>query len=1021
MIKQVFLALAICLVMAVSASAQLHNHTSGLPHGVPDFCAHDPNSIMVPVGATQVFSGVQTSSCIGIHGTAIFDSTFNQKASTILVYSDGFLTIQNGAIVTFRDTPLDTVFDPEQFSNGLLGFGKVRINGNSITPFVRLSSDVPQSTTTLILQVPADWKVGHRLEVPDTRQLTGSDMVPGSFASTISRPIVDQSEVCTISEILPMGVTCAQPMKYVHLGAHSPAIATENFIAPPIDLFPHVANLTRGITFQSENPNGVRGHVFFSQRADVQIKGAAFVGLGRTTGAHIDDTTFDESGLVTHIGTNEKGRYTLHFHHVFGILNSPDPYQLQITDSVMESGEKWGISIHNTSWGLIQDNVCVGMSGGCYVTEDGNETNNVFNHNFGASVVNNKFDLKMNTYDPEGNRQTIFWFRGINQRVTNNVAYASRSGFAWYTGNDENPPLWTAQQQRVPRFRGADTTIDANVTYDVSTQSVRLPMLAIENNEAAGMNAFCMEFWWTQGAVKGLKPSYLATGRPPNTSVKNSTCWHFGGVDTTGTFQGAGISIHYTDMTFDGIKIVNESGKGLALVGVNDGGGIGLGFGSSEYNNADVRGVDTIWQHGGQIALPVYWGFKNSFFQSIKGVSYYNAGESGAGLPDFDAFGHMLLTSVIEFDNVKFASMPGFPLKSIQPVFIRDTARGYEGTRRIRVNVRAYQGVVGDDFRVYMTGQAPNEPAPLFFPVAPGTGQTRDLGCPEVLTNAECWAKFHMATLMQLAPVNTTTRPEISGLIGPPVVDPPDANPAPPPPVGQPPVVPFSCPECVTSVTFESVMWTLGPETTPPGNDRVVMRNGVPHADSKAIAYLVFSGKLYVYNKSVGFWFEWVPKALAFRSVTDPRLIAPPVNCVFVWSDWSNWIPVVPATNPPTESRTRFPSVTVLPSNGGMACPAPQVETRDIFIPPVPVDCVVSDFVPTSPWIPVVPATVPPTEYRELTRTVLMSAANGGLACPNLTSIETRNIIIPPPPPICQEYTLQQFTDKISTILRVCQ
>ncbi len=43
---------------------------------------------------------------------------------------------------------------------------------------------------------------------------------------------------------------------------------------------PHVGNLTRSITIDSVNPNGTRGHVLFTDRANVDIRYAHFENLG---------------------------------------------------------------------------------------------------------------------------------------------------------------------------------------------------------------------------------------------------------------------------------------------------------------------------------------------------------------------------------------------------------------------------------------------------------------------------------------------------------------------------------------------------------------------------------------------------------------------------------------------------------------------------------------------------------------------------------------------------------------------
>ena len=51
----------------------------------------------------------------------------------------------------------------------------------------------------------------------------------------------------------------------------------------------------------------------FLQRANVNINSADFLALGRTTDAAFSDTTYNSSGQVTAIGTNEEDRVPVQF------------------------------------------------------------------------------------------------------------------------------------------------------------------------------------------------------------------------------------------------------------------------------------------------------------------------------------------------------------------------------------------------------------------------------------------------------------------------------------------------------------------------------------------------------------------------------------------------------------------------------------------------------------------------------------------------------------------------------------
>src|SRR5688572_12234022 len=126
-----------------------------LPMGVPDLCA---GKTIIPANTTITFSGAVIHECVGVHGTLILASNTSLHVETLLVYPDG--TLQVGTLtqpatnvqVVFADTPLDPVNDPEEWSHGLVTFGKTYIYGEPRLPtFVRLAQAPAMGATSLTL------------------------------------------------------------------------------------------------------------------------------------------------------------------------------------------------------------------------------------------------------------------------------------------------------------------------------------------------------------------------------------------------------------------------------------------------------------------------------------------------------------------------------------------------------------------------------------------------------------------------------------------------------------------------------------------------------------------------------------------------------------------------------------------------------------------------------------------------------------------------------------------------------
>ena len=475
---------------------------SGLPHGVPRLCA-DPgvkavrsgrwskpstwssgripaagDATLIAAGTTVIYD-LQSDAkipCVDVEGTLRFDTTRNTRLTvgTLTVLPNGTLEIGTQAApvpaaltaeLVIADQPLDRQRDPEQLGIGLIGLGKVTLHGAVKSPtFVRLAQEPVQGATELTLAEPVSgWRVGDKVAIPDTRQL-----LTGESRSKY-KPEWEAPQIAAISE---RSITLSAPLRFDHLGAHDRG---------PAEFLPHVGNLTRNVIVRSENPNGTRGHVIFVGRPDVDIRYAEFQALGRTQLGVLDNVQYGADGHATHVGDNQIGRYSLHFHHVFGPVKAPqDGYQFTVIGNAIDDASKWGITVHNSHYGLIQDNVVYDSRGAAIVTEDGTESFNVFAHNFALRSQGSGEFAPSSGYagaapDP-GGEGAGFWFRGPNNIIRDNVAANTEVfGFGIAAG--------ALGEVRIPKFQGADPSQEGEY---VMRDTTAMPVLEFAHNEAYG-------------------------------------------------------------------------------------------------------------------------------------------------------------------------------------------------------------------------------------------------------------------------------------------------------------------------------------------------------------------------------------------------------------------------------------------------------------------------------------------------------------------------------------------------------
>jgi hypothetical protein len=487
-----------------------------LPMGIPDFCAN--SSAGVPAGQTQTWSGSQALDCVGVHGTLVLQGSLT--VDTLIVYAGGFLDVQSGATITFRNTPINLATDPRQWGRGLIVLGRVRMIGEDKTPFVRTSSEPVAGETTLTLTtIPAGWQVGDELFVPDTRQVPSSDWFNPNFAL--------QHETRSIAAISGATITLTTPLTYDHRGARD-ANGSPTVLRDGTRLFPHVANLTRSITIRSASPTGTRGHTVYTDRADVEIRNVAFRDLGRTT----TEATFDQDN-----SPNQIGRYPLHIHMLQGPVNPANTgYQFTVTGNVIRDTRKWPLAIHASSYGLIEGNVIVGgaqRSGAGIALENGQEVENLIRGNFVADIRGHENARNTgsavgagagNTEAPPsdgrhaGTGGECYWAVGFYNRFVNNVATGCRNsaqqivaGVGW---KFFLPPAPSATRVMQPTTRGADPS------QYVERVAQNLPLLEFDGNEVYGLAADGITIWQLGTDGYGWNASQAES------VIRNLKIWH---------------------------------------------------------------------------------------------------------------------------------------------------------------------------------------------------------------------------------------------------------------------------------------------------------------------------------------------------------------------------------------------------------------------------------------------------------------------------------------------------------------
>ncbi len=766
------------------------------PARVPDAA----DVVRVAGGHLITLDGDREAGVVGVQngGELRMGRTARLVLTTGIVYPGGTLStvVDAAGEIVLRNEPLDLATDPKQYGNGLIVLGNLRLAGVDRGPaFARLGAEPRAGQDRLTLSAPLTrWQTGDKLYIAGTHQLPFPRY---DYSVNPRRDLWHQGDNQTFEEVRTLravednGRTLVldRPLDYDHKGAygvdknaaatlwtslakkygvkygilsapagpapvslHDPAAkATWNKLfaeySRSIQNMPlalkrlgHVANLTRSFVIRSENPTGTRGHILALGRADVDVRHITLDGLGRTTAEALDSTTMDSAGNVTHVGTNQIGRYAFHFHHLAGPATpQSNGFQFTFYDNSVVNSTKWGVALHDSHYGLLYNNVVVGWMGAGMVTEDGSETGNQFQYNFVAAGSGSGIDhpFERENIRDFGHRGDGIWLANGSSYAVGNVVCNVRGGgitVAVIAGRYE--------QNRIPKYQGADTSQDGQYRLYQFPHRFNLPFdVTLENNEVYGCE-IGLESW--------AKSPIL---------YKDNFLWH----NHRYAFNSAESGAYPQEAPrVENLTIIGDtSAIGPVAPWINDDRSSYGVYGHhywviNKWANVDIQnyrvgvsmqtnsGEDANGTGVHDVDLTDFF-FRNEINLVTDADMHYKTGKLGA--------------SRFRINNSLFAPGIGVPLHIYTPVIVLGNDQAI--TQPDQVFLLGFQKMLGSNTQVFYDEQRPDRLVPAWGDQTfEGAFHFRLWGVPEAgLTNAQAWAKYGKAIAGGVAP-STLTRPE---------------------------------------------------------------------------------------------------------------------------------------------------------------------------------------------------------------------------------------------------------------------
>ncbi|NET36305.1 MAG: hypothetical protein F6K19_30480 [Cyanothece sp. SIO1E1] len=524
--------------------------------------------------------------------TKLVVDTFVTDAGSMLEIGTKANPIQadkQARIIIDGSEPIDKKWDPTEISRGLITHGQVRIHGAEKADFLALAEDAQAGDSELVLKdAPTGWKVGDQLVLGGTSyNKNGSDEDNTRF----------RDEVLTITEISGNRVKftnndVANGDNTVLRFDHTRPEGFEKY-----DLNLYVGNTSRNVSVETADADNVptkqRGHVMFMHNPDVEVHNAGFYELGR----HDKNRIADDNGLMPDgtvgKGTNQRGRYALHFHKTgYDDINSTPSVA---TGNAVVGSPGWGI-VHHSSHLVLEDNVVFDVVGSAIIAEGGGEIGAWRNNltikttgdddpmaNFDGHQRTQRFDMGFNG---EG-----YWVQGASQVIMqdNKAISAAGGGINIFSGVDQDEKArevkefavknLSPEMQQALRAQGVD-----NEYIDVKSLPLR---------EFSGFEAYNSDFGiitWNHMRNQDGLGQFNAGGIRHDLRSKISDFKLWG-------IHGQGIFTQYTTQTdFENGLILGNPDDPVPLKNAINGNGRGHGISSNEvsqditYKNLHVEG-----------------------------------------------------------------------------------------------------------------------------------------------------------------------------------------------------------------------------------------------------------------------------------------------------------------------------------------------------------------------------------------------------------------------------------------------
>jgi hypothetical protein len=485
----------------------------------------------------------------------------------------------------------------------------------------------------------------------------------------------------------------------------------------------------------------------------------------------------------------------VHAHHLSGpTAPSPDGYQFKLIGNAVDGGSttypfKWGIDIHASNYGLIQQNVVYNLSGSGIAFEVGAESFNVLDSNFVVRVFgaggrsDSVPDLTV------GANGRGIWARGPNNYIRNNVVanvtpVVDTYGyeiFTTYLGNIA-----------IPNFIGADPLIASQWSIQDGNA---MPILEFAGNEAYGALESGMTIWWIGAFGDTLRPgvglSVIKDFHVWNVYTQGFWNYQMSNVLIDGfvargdaSNPGFAIGMYMDDYTSDQVVVRNADIQGMA---------VGIGVPVMFIGNPLFRIENSYFRNMVNISVPVQWS-----------CCYWQ-----------------LAPRQIVISGVRFDPMGTYPFRTISMDWFDDVtlaARMADLVQKTQVYVEDYNQRPGVNFQVFYLQQNPNQ-------VVPQTIANFHTGSPEAgLTNQQNWAKYQIALAGGVAPcLDKSTYPEIIGYVCPGTYTGPST-----PTVTQSSSGTGSSTPTTTTTTPTVTTQSVGSSSPPPATTPTVTNSGLP-------------------------------------------------------------------------------------------------------------------------------------------------------------------------------------------------